>query len=107
MLAFKVREDTLVSAEDTISHKTFEELTGKHIDLKVRVGRGILVEREGGHIRVYDYELLPGRRYKKYTQIVDCVYVDAKGVALLKPHSRGIKTVTTNAHRARDWEIVT
>lgn len=69
---------------ELLTWEAFSLLTGKHIDLKKRIGQKIRVFRDGGNVYVSDHSWVLFQNYKKDNIRAQCAHIGgATGEALL------------------------
>lgn len=101
---FEIKDGYLCNQKEAISWESFICISGKHIDLKKRVGKKIRMFRKGGNVYVSDHEWTLDERYKKNNIIAYCVHISAKGEALLEDERSRLNTIIgTNS---LEWSIV-
>ena len=103
-MIFEVKQNYLVNSIDSLSWDSFVELTGSKINLKIRVGKKIHIDRESGHVFFSDTEFIVGEKYRKDTLIYRCKYVNRDGIALLSTLNNKLYTVTSN--KSLEFRIV-
>lgn len=72
---FKITPSHLISEEyGSVCHNAFIFLTGKKINLNIRIGTTITIVKDTGYIRIFDEFFIVDEYYKNHLGTYQCKY---------------------------------
>lgn len=83
--------------DNSITFNDFYLLTGKREDfLEKRINKAIYLQREQGHLYIYDINFIPLELYSKDNITYKCWYLDKKNNTILESQNSKFDLISSN-----------